>query len=501
MNLHPMDQTAIASFWLERGGAVTEQATTPEIERRSRASTISATVVGVFSVGWAGLFATLGLTQLWRFHMHAYDIGIFSQATWLLSRFKDPFVTIRGLQIFADHSSYILLAIVPLYWLFPTAATLVVVTVLAMTATAPLVYVVARRAGASPLLAAVTGVLVLVQPAVQWQVRDSFHPEVLVVPLVVGAFALLQRDRDVWAITLIAVALTAKEDVGLLIVPLGLAIAYFLGKRRTGWLIAALGLGAFLLNFLVLLPAWSPTGELLYSYRYAQFGTTPVDVVVGLLTSPSEWWAVITDGTRMTYVATLVFAMPLAILAPRWLLVGVPMLAANLFSNHGYQYEIEYHYAAYLVVAVVLAAAFGAASVSRWDRRSLRIAAVVVAIVAASATWFVAGPRTGWPAAHVNQTQIRAILEVIPDDESVSAWTTLVPPLANRETVYLFPSPWDLAYYGAEGIEDPDPSKVDWLFIRSDSYRTFDDIIDGIIESGDWEVVVDDPPFTLLRRK
>jgi len=501
MFLHSMDRTAIASFQSERGGAVTEQATTPETERRSRASTISATVVGVFSAGWAGLFAALGLTQLWRFHMQAYDIGIFAQATWLLSRFKDPFVTIRGLEIFADHSSYILFAIVPLYWLFPTAATLVVVTVLAMAVTAPLVYIVARRAGASPLLAAVTGVLVVVQPAVQWQVRDAFHPEVLVVPLVVGAVALLQRDRDIWAIALILVSLTAKEDVGLLVVPLGLAIAYFMGKRRTGWIIAALGLGAFLLNFLVLLPAWSPSGELLYSYRYAQFGTTPGDVVVGLLTSPSEWWAVVTDGTRMAYVATLVFAMPLAVLAPRWLLIGVPMLVANLFSNHGYQYEIEYHYTAYLIVAVVLAAAFGAVRVSHWGRRSLRIAAVAVAILAGSATWFVAGPRTGWPPAHVNQTQIRAILEVIPDDESISAWTTLVPPLANREVVYLFPSPWDLAYYGAAAVDDPDPSTVDWLFIRSDSYRTFDGIIDGIIESGDWEVIVDDPPFTLLHRK
>jgi hypothetical protein len=90
---------------------------------------------------------------------------------------------------------------------------------------------------------------------------------------------------------------------------------------------------------------------------------------------------------------------------------------------------------------------------------------------------------------------------MIPSDESVSAWTTLVPPLASREIVYLFPSPWDLTYYGAEGAEDPDPSKVDWLFLRSDSSRNFDEIIDGIIESGEWALVVDDPPFTPLRRK
>ena len=486
---------------LDRGGEVTRQGTTPETKHLSRSSTISATVVGVFSVGWAGLFAALGLTQLWRFHAHAYDIGIFSQGTWLLSRFKDPFVTIRGLQLFADHSSYILFAVVPIYWVFPTAASLAVLTVLAMAVTAPLVYVVARRAGANPLLAAVTGVLVLVQPAVQWQVRDGFHPEVLVVPLVVGAIALLQADRDIWAIAVIAFALTAKEDVGLLIVPLGLAIAYYMGKRRIGWIVVALGVGAFLLNFLVLLPAWSPTGELLYSYRYEHLGTTPLEIVFGLLTSPTQWWAVLNDGTRMVYVAALIFAMPLAVLAPRWLLIGLPMLAANLFTNHGYQHEIEYHYTAYLIVAVVLGAAFGAAKASQWDHRSMRAVAVAAAIVGATVTWIIAGPTNGWAERHDHQTQIRAILEVIPDGESISAWTTLVPPLAEREAVYLFPSPWDLTYYGAEGVKSPDPSTVDWVFIRSDSYRHFDEIIDGIFESGEWEVAVDDPPFTLLRRR
>ena len=122
-------------------------------------------------------------------------------------------------------------------------------------------------------------------------------------------------------------------------------------------------------------------------------------------------------------------------------------------------------------------------------------------VVVASATWFVAGPNDGWAKPHEHQAQIRAIIDVIPEDESVSAWTTFVPALASREEVYVFPSPWNLAYYGADGVVDADPDTVDWVFIRMDSYREFDDIIDGLLESGDFVVAVDDPPFLLLRRK
>lgn len=480
---------------------MTTPVTHHESTESTRSSAIGGVVVGVFTSAWAVVFTALGLTQLWRVQMHAFDLGIFSQGTWLLSRFKDPFVTIRGLDLFADHSSYILFGIVPLYWLLPTASTLIVVTVLAMAITAPLAYVVARRAGAGPLLAAVTGVLVLMQAAVQWQVRDAFHPEALVVPLVVGAVALLQRDRDIWAIVAIVVALTAKEDVGLLVVPLGVAVGFLMGKRWTGWSIAILGVAAFLLNFLVLLPAWSPTGELLYSYRYEHLGGTPLEVIVGLLTSPSAWWNALTDATRMTYVAVLVFAMPLALLAPRWLLIGAPALAANVFTNFGYQYEIRYHYTAYLIVAVVLAAAFGAAKIQSWDRRWMRATAVIVAIVGAIVTWIAAGPILGWAEAQGHHAQVRAIIEIIPDDETVSAWTTLVPVLASREDIYVFPNPWTVTNYGAEGVDDPDPESVKWVFLRWDSYRQFDDIIDGILESGDFEVAVDDPPFLLLHRR
>src|SRR4029450_4605686 len=40
------------------------------------------------------------------------------QGVWLLSRFRDPFVTIRGLSLFGDHTSYILVLVAPLYWVW-----------------------------------------------------------------------------------------------------------------------------------------------------------------------------------------------------------------------------------------------------------------------------------------------------------------------------------------------------------------------------------------------
>ncbi len=46
----------------------------------------------------------------------AYDFGLYEQGVWLLSRFESPFVTLMGRNLFGDHSSFILLFVVPLYW-------------------------------------------------------------------------------------------------------------------------------------------------------------------------------------------------------------------------------------------------------------------------------------------------------------------------------------------------------------------------------------------------
>ena len=44
-------------------------------------------------------------------------LGIFDQGVWLLSRLKDPFVTIRGLPLFGDHASYRLSAWPAFQWI------------------------------------------------------------------------------------------------------------------------------------------------------------------------------------------------------------------------------------------------------------------------------------------------------------------------------------------------------------------------------------------------
>ena len=54
----------------------------------------------------------------------SFDVGLYDQGIWLLSRFEAPFVTLMGRNLFGDHASFILILLVPFYWIWPAAGVL-----------------------------------------------------------------------------------------------------------------------------------------------------------------------------------------------------------------------------------------------------------------------------------------------------------------------------------------------------------------------------------------
>jgi len=75
--------------------------------------------VFVFVVLWGFALLVISLRRFNLFGAQAFDLGIFQQGVWLLANGFNPFVTIRGWHIFADHFSPILFAFVPFYKFFP----------------------------------------------------------------------------------------------------------------------------------------------------------------------------------------------------------------------------------------------------------------------------------------------------------------------------------------------------------------------------------------------
>jgi uncharacterized membrane protein len=202
---------------------------------------------------FVGTFVWLTWLTHARFGSFGFDLGIFDQGVWLLSRFQDPFVTIRGLPLFGDHASYILVLVAPLYWLWPDPRLLLLLQAVGLAIPAVSLYLIGTRRLHSPLAGLAVAAAYLAFPALQWAAVWSFHPETLAAGFL--GLAALAADRQRWrqmAVWLL-LALMCKEDVGLVVAGFG-ALLWTTGYPSVGRRTLAAGLGWFLLTALVLIP-------------------------------------------------------------------------------------------------------------------------------------------------------------------------------------------------------------------------------------------------------
>ena len=389
------------------------------------------------------------LRSHWGFATAGFDLGIFDQGVWLLSRFEEPFVTIRGLHLFGDHTSFILLLMVPFYWIYPSAAVLLGAQTVALGVAAVPAFLIARDRLRNEYVAAAVAVAYLLHPAVGLTNQENFHPDSFQVPLILFAFLFMFRKQWLPYFFFLIAALLVKEDVPLLVFGIGMYVAFRL-DRKIGGLTMLLATTWLLMNVFVILPGFSDAGSL-------YVGRLPLDNFGGLggfvkamLTRPWDIVAIAFERDRLWYLFQLLASFSFIPLA-RWglLLVAAGPIALNVLSNFPYQYDIRYHYSTLIIPVLTTAAILGVARMRESVTRHIMVGLMVLASVISTLAWGAIGRDVAPDPDNPQAQAMRAALESVPDNAVVAAHYTFVPHLSHREEIYEFPVPWKAQNWGA----------------------------------------------------
>jgi uncharacterized membrane protein len=440
----------------------------PATAARVRAPAVA---LGGLITAYVATFGTLTWFQHENFGTFGYDMGLYDQGIWLVSRFKDPFVTIRGLNFFAHHVNLITLLFVPAYWLGAGPHFLYLVETGWMALGALPLFLLARDRLESGWLAVAVAGSFLLYPALEWINWWHFHPDALTITPLLFAWWLATRRRWGWFAVAVAVALACKEDAALAVLMLGLVLAV-LGRRRAGLVTAAAGAGWFLVATKVVIPAAGGGAGPFYQELFPGFGDSLGEIVWNLVAHPSRLLGLATLPDRLTYfwqIMAPVAFLPLA--APLVLLISVPQTVINVASGHALTHDIHYHYSAIVLTGVFLATVEGMAWIGRGPgtRRAL-VAALLATSLVTNVAWSPSplGRQYDdgvWARAAPRHATVRAALRLVPADAGVSASYNLIPHLTHRTYAYEFPNPWVVANWGAHGENPPDPATADYLVI------------------------------------
>ncbi|MFB6893080.1 DUF2079 domain-containing protein [Kitasatospora sp. NPDC056327] len=421
-----------------------------------------------------------------------YDLGIFEQGVRGYAEGRGPIVELKGpgFNLLGDHFSPVLAALAPFYWIWPSAKTLLLAqSALVALAALPLCRWALR--GLGPAGALVTGLGYGFSWGLASALGFDFHEITFAVPLIAFSVAALGERRWLAAALWAAPLVLVKEDLGITVAAVG-AYVLWRGDRRIGAATVLFGIGASLLELLVLLPAMSPGGSFAY-WDNLSGGSGGRN----LLTLPLD---LVTPGEKVTTV--LLLLAPTLLLAARspLMIVALPTLGWRLLSNNPAYWGTNYHYSAVLMPIVFLAFVDVLVRFRERDgmlprrlaRAALPASAVVtLALLPGFAFSQLFGTELWRTPARVEAA--RSVLAGVPDDARIAASNRLVPQLTNRCEVIVFG--WPQNWSSAEWIVVDEDRPMGWPLPPETERQQ----VAEAKRSG-YRVVRSDHGITLLRR-
>ena len=464
-------------------------------------------VLGAMVVGWSVLFIVLGWIRHERFATFSFDLGIYDQAVWLLSRFHDPFVTVRGLEYFGHHVNLVTILFVPFYWLGAGPLFLLSAQVAVQASGAIAIYLLARDRLLDRWLAVAMAAVLLLNPTYQWLTWEFFHPDALAIAPLLFAYWAARTERWKWFVVFAVVAASCKEDVALAVAMMGLLIA-LRGHRKIGLITLGASIVWYTIATRAIIPWQNGIGPF-YDSFFGDLGKNPVEVGTHLATHPREAVELATERDRISYYQMMFAPVAfLPLLAIPTLLIAGPMLAVNMFSSFPYTREIRYHYSSLVLVGIILATVEAIAWVAEKRPGLVRflVGLVVATSLAATVAW---GPspisvkyRSGiWPlTADSRQDAREAAVDAVPDGAPTSAIYNLLPHLAHRDEIYDFPVPFKNVNWGVDGENLADPANVQWIVVDRQEMSSDDLALLDRLTARQFRIVSDEEDIVVAKR-
>jgi uncharacterized membrane protein len=464
-------------------------------------------------------YALLALTNHYLFRTFAFDLGIYNQALWDYAHGRVNVNSImRFNNVLGDHFSPWLVLWIPFYWLFGSYA-LPVVQIAAAVLGGYGAYRLHRLRSGEQQLGAATALAghFLSCWGILAALAFDYHDNMVAAMLLPWLFYLFEKDRRAASAALFGLLLLSKESVALwlVFVALGLAVLHWRQPRRR-WLalaLAALAAICFAVITKLIIPGFSNEIGYVYEQRYAAVGGSFGQIIHTALTRPLYVLGLlfrnhlgVADGDYVKlelHLMVLLSGGYALLRRPAYLLMLLPIYAQKMFSGEMMHWGLNYQFSIEFVPVM-------SAALSHWllaaptPRRAARLAtaAALLALVATIVSLEVR--RSPWHDKTLSQFYlprhyrrdfavgaVHEALQLIPADAAVSASVPLVPHLAARPYIFMYPYVGTANYLAILQADNPYPLTEAALARQVAQYRA----------SAAWQVVYDQAPLLLLRRR
>lgn len=390
--------------------------------------------------GFIILAIFLAFRQHAAFRTNLYDLGSYTHLIWNIAHGRFFETSLGPANYLTNHFSLLLVIVAPLFYIWPDPRLLIAVQQIILACAIIPAYLILRKP--YPRLAPALVLIFVCSPLLHQTSAAEFHGIMLAVPFLSWAFYALYLRRT-WSLVIpLALALLAREDVGIYVASFGLFLLLFRkGQRLLGAGLIALG-GLWLVAIINwVMPA---LGRAYNHFRvFSALGSSMPEIAGNALKDPGRIVSLMLTASKLK--ALLGLLAPLAglpLLALDYAVLWLPITGVYLISNATGSGLLNSWR-----VAPLLPLLWGSIAVlvtrlrPRWA-----VAALIVLSVTTAIGFVIFSPFPGGGAYDETLYQIdeharigEEIVAGLPADAYVAAQNNLAAHLATRQQIRLFP--------------------------------------------------------------
>ena len=291
------------------------------------------------------LYVALAMGRWRRWDTSGYDLGIFDQAIRSYSRFQPPISSIKGVDynLFGDHFHPIIALAAPLYWVWDDPRVLQLAQVVLVLVAGLLASRIAgRRMG--PHWAQLFGLAFMMASPMQWLISFDFHEIAFGLPIIMAMFDAIDRRAPGQVLGFATLLLCVREDMGLVLFGVGLAMVLSRTMRPLGAALMVQGVVGLVVVTRFVIPHFNTSGGFDY-WQYPSLGPDLGSALRTIVTHPlytAEQF--VTPDIKLVTLAALVLPLLAFPLFSWYVIPALLLLGSRFYASRVELWYPWFHY-------------------------------------------------------------------------------------------------------------------------------------------------------------
>jgi uncharacterized membrane protein len=470
---------------------------------------------------FAVIYSSVSLVNHYFFRTHAHDLGINNNAIYDYAHFRWNDCMVMQPQfknILSDHFTIYPILVSPLSWIFQSYTMLIFQIAAILFGGIGIMKFLRLKFGEASWVPLAGVIHFFSFYGIFSALSFDYHDNVAAAMFVPWLFYFFEKEKYTMFYFFLVLFLIGKENMALwgIFLFLGLLLLNISDrqKRKHAALASVFSLVYFFLVIRFIIPSLANENRAYLHFHYDALGDNFGEALGFVIKNPRKIFAYMLENHTQnpdgylvkpeTFYYLLLTGGFVLLVQPKYLIMLLPIFAQKMLNNDVVKWGIGAHYSIEFAPIVSIALfvwlsklnlAAKKQTLTAWGFSALSIVASVTAMDNHVTLWYDVTNTKFYDARHWKKQfdipELNHVLDLIPDDAKVSAQSEVVPHVALRQTIYLFPHVADANYVAL--LDNGNHYPV--------NREAYEEKIDELKSSGQWELIYDKNLTMIFRKK